>query len=47
VVAYGDGRAQFGVFINIDFDAVGNWAERRNLPYASYTDLAQSPRSTS
>jgi long-chain acyl-CoA synthetase len=27
--------------VNIDFDAVGNWAERRNLPYAGYTDLAQ------
>jgi long-chain acyl-CoA synthetase len=22
---------------------VGNWAERRNLPYAGYTDLAQQP----
>ena len=43
VVAYGDGRDQVGVFINIDFDAVGNWAERRNLPYAGYTDLAQKP----
>ncbi|MBC7547136.1 MAG: AMP-binding protein [Polaromonas sp.] len=43
VVAYGDARAQVGVFINIDFDAVGNWAERRNLPYAGYTDLAQKP----
>ncbi|MBP8183040.1 MAG: AMP-binding protein [Rhodoferax sp.] len=41
VVAYGDGREQVCVFINIDFDAVGNWAERRNLPYAGYTDLAQ------
>ena len=30
-------------FINIDFEAVGNWAERRNLPYAGYTDLAQKP----
>ena len=29
--------------INIDFDAVGNWAERQNLPYAGYTDLAQKP----
>jgi long-chain acyl-CoA synthetase len=29
--------------LNIDFDAVGNWAERRNLPYAGYTDLAQKP----
>ena len=43
VVAYGDGRAQVCVFVNIDFDAVGNWAERRNLPYAGYTDLAQKP----
>ena len=43
VVAYGDGRDQACVFINIDFDAVGNWAERRNLPYAGYTDLAQKP----
>ena len=41
VVAYGDGRDQVCVLINIDFDAVGNWAERRNLPYAGYTDLAQ------
>jgi long-chain acyl-CoA synthetase len=43
VVAYGDGRNQVCVMINIDFDAVGNWAERRNLPYAGYTDLAQKP----
>ena len=43
VVAYGDGRSQVCVMINIDFDAVGNWAERRNLPYAGYTDLAQKP----
>ena len=43
VVAYGDGRDQVCVFINVDFDAVGNWAERRNLPYAGYTDLAQKP----
>ena len=34
---------QVCVMINIDFDAVGNWAERRNLPYAGYTDLAQKP----
>lgn len=30
--------------INIDFEAVGNWAERQNLPYAGYTDLAQKPQ---
>ncbi|MCB8747136.1 AMP-binding protein [Rhodoferax sp. U2-2l] len=43
VVAYGDGRDKVCVMINIDFEAVGNWAERRNLPYAGYTDLAQKP----
>jgi long-chain acyl-CoA synthetase len=43
VVAYGDGREKVCVMINIDFDAVGNWAERQNLPYAGYTDLAQKP----
>lgn len=43
VVAYGDGREKVCVMINVDFDAVGNWAERRNLPYAGYTDLAQKP----
>ena len=43
VVAYGDRREKVCVLINIDFDAVGNWAERRNLPYAGYTDLAQKP----
>ncbi|WP_180683127.1 AMP-dependent synthetase/ligase [Tepidicella baoligensis] len=42
-VAYGDGREKVCVMINIDFEAVGNWAERRGLPYAGYTDLAQKP----
>ncbi len=43
VVAYGDQREKVCVMINIDMDAVGNWAERQNLPYAGYTDLAQKP----
>src|SRR6185436_12657503 len=30
-------------FINIDFEAVGNWAERRGLPYGGYVDLAGKP----
>jgi len=42
-VAIGNGRDKACAMINIDFDAVGNWAERRNLPYAGYTDLAQKP----
>ncbi len=39
-VAFGHGRDQVCVFINIDFEAVGNWAEKRGLPYAGYIDLA-------
>jgi len=42
-VAMGDRRDKVCALINIDFDAVGNWAERRNLPYAGYTDLAAKP----
>jgi long-chain acyl-CoA synthetase len=42
-VAFGDKREKVCAFINIDFEAIGNWAERRNLPYAGYTDLAGKP----
>lgn len=42
-VAFGDRREKVCAFVNIDFEAVGNWAERRNLPYAGYTDLASKP----
>ncbi len=42
-VAFGDRREKVCAFINIDFDAVGNWAEKRNLPYAGYPDLAGKP----
>src|SRR4051812_15124759 len=42
-VAVGDRRDMVCALLNIDFDAVGNWAEKRNLPYAGYTDLAQKP----
>ncbi len=43
VVAFGDDCESVCVFINIDMQAVGSWAERRNLPYAGYTDLAGKP----
>ena len=39
-VAFGDGRDSVCVFINFDMEAVGNWAERHNLPYSGYVDLA-------
>ena len=42
-VAFGDKRETVCAFLNIDMEAVGNWAERRNLPYAGYTDLAGKP----
>lgn len=42
-VAFGDGRDFVGVFINIDLQAVGNWAERNNIAYASYQELAGHP----
>jgi long-chain acyl-CoA synthetase len=40
-VAFGDKRERACAFVNIDMEAVGNWAEKRNLPYAGYADLAQ------
>lgn len=40
-VAFGSGRDYATAFINIDLEAVGNWAERRGLAYSGYTDLAQ------
>ena len=43
-VAFGDGRAEATTMINIDIQAVGDWAERRGIPYAGYTDLAAKPQ---
>jgi long-chain acyl-CoA synthetase len=39
-VCFGDQREMVCAFINIDMQAVGNWAEKRNLPYSGYIDLA-------
>src|SRR5690606_1356694 len=41
---FGAGRSEVCAFVNIDLEAVGNWAERRGLPYAGYTDLAGKPQ---
>ena len=43
VVAYGDGRDFVAVMINIDLAAVGSWAERNNVVYGSYQELAGHP----
>ena len=43
-VVFGNGRAECTAFINIDLTAVGNWAERNNIGYASYQELARHPQ---
>jgi len=42
-VVFGNGRDYCTAFINIDLTAVGNWAERNNIAYASYQELAGHP----
>ena len=43
-VCFGHDRDSVMAFINIDYEAVGNWAERQNLPYGGYVDLAAKPQ---
>ena len=40
-VALGNARNYVTVFINIDLEAMGNFAERIGLSYSGYTDLSQ------
>src|SRR5467141_4363323 len=42
-VAYGDSREFVCAIINIDPAAVANWAERNNIAYGSYQELAGHP----
>ncbi|MGH6664525.1 MAG: AMP-dependent synthetase/ligase [Pseudolabrys sp.] len=42
-VAYGDKRDFTAVMVNIDLTAVGSWAERHNVVYGSYQELAGHP----
>ena len=39
-VVFGNQRDFVTAFINIDLEAVGNWAERKGMAYSGYTDLA-------
>jgi len=43
VVAFGDGRSYVAAFVNIDLTAVSNWAERNDIVYGSYQELAAHP----
>ncbi|MCV6595492.1 MAG: AMP-binding protein [Mangrovicoccus sp.] len=42
-VVFGKDRDYCTAFLNIDLTAVGNWAERNNIAYASYQELAGHP----
>ena len=39
-VAFGDNKDFVSCFINIDLEAVASWAERNNIAYSGYIDLA-------
>jgi long-chain acyl-CoA synthetase len=43
-VTIGDGRDFVAAMINIELASVGNWAERNNVAYASYQELAANPQ---
>lgn len=40
-VSIGQDRPYVTAMLNIDFESIGNWAERKNIAYTGYTDLAQ------
>jgi len=40
-VAFGNRRDHVCAFLNIDLDAMGDWAERQGIAYAGYADLSQ------
>jgi len=42
-VTIGQDRPYVAAMINIDMENVGKWAERRQVAYTTYTDLAQKP----
>ncbi len=43
-VVFGNDRDYCTAFVNIDLNAVGNWAERKNIAYGGYQELSQHPQ---
>ncbi len=39
----GEERAFVAALINMDFENVGRWAEKRGVPYTTFVDLSQKP----
>ncbi len=42
-VAVGDRKPFVGALIQVDAEAVGDWATRRQIPYSDYADLTRRP----
>ena len=45
-IVLGDRRSYLTALIGIEFDTVGNWAERKRIPYTTYGDLSNKPQVT-
>ena len=39
----GDGRKYLAALVGIEYETVGDWALRHNLPYTTYRDLSEKP----
>ncbi len=39
----GDGRKYLSALVGIEFETVGDWALRKNIPYTTYRDLSEKP----
>jgi long-chain acyl-CoA synthetase len=42
-VVVGDRRPYLTALIGIELDTVGEWAQRRRIPYTTYRDLSEKP----
>jgi long-chain acyl-CoA synthetase len=42
-IVIGDRRAYLSALIGIELDTVGEWAQRRRIPYTTYRDLSNKP----
>ena len=43
VVIIGDGKPYLTALVGIEYESVGDWAQRRKLPYTTYRDLSEKP----
>lgn len=43
-IAIGDRRKYVSALIQIDYENVGNWAQKNKIPYTTYRSLAESPQ---